>query len=106
MYCIKKIEVGEYVMVVRKSYEINRSIGGIFLAFLPIMILLLAGIQSGLTANPTIVDNGDYTFTTTWDFTDLTNYTMTNVTPTNGELNLTTLNYYWNESDAMGFSGG
>jgi hypothetical protein len=106
MYCIKKIAVGEYVMVVRKSYEINRSIGGILLAFLPIMILLLAGIQSGLTANPTIVDNGDYTFTATWDFTDLTNYTLTNVTSQNGELNLTTFNYFWNESNSMDFSGG
>lgn len=93
-------------MVVRRSLDENRNIGGIFLAFLPIMILLLAGIQSGLAANPIIVDNGDYTYTATWDFTDLTNYTMTNVTPQNGELNLTTFNYFWNESDATDFSGG
>jgi hypothetical protein len=93
-------------MVLPKRMEKNRSSSGLFLAILPIAILLLAALQSTVATEPTIVDNGDYTFTSTWDFNDLTNYTLTNLTTQNGEVNLTINDHFWNQSSAMDFAEG
>ncbi|UCE38245.1 MAG: tandem-95 repeat protein [Thermoplasmata archaeon] len=82
---------------------------GLFTAFLPIVIMFimfLSSAQSGLATDPILVDNGDYTFTAIWEFEDLTNYTMSNLTTSNGEVNLTINNLFWNQSNAMDFVNG
>ena len=79
---------------------------GILTAFLPIMIMLLmflTSAQRGLATDPILIDNGDYTFTAIWEFEDLTNYTTNNLTTSNGEVNLTINNLFWNQSNAMDF---
>jgi hypothetical protein len=93
-------------MVLPKSMERNRNFSGLFLAFLPIVILLLAAFQSSVATEPSIVDNGDYTFTATWEFDDMTNYTLSNLTAIGGEVNLTVNDHFWNQSNAMDFAGG
>jgi hypothetical protein len=84
----------------------NKNIWSAIFCFLPVLILLLTTIQSGLASEPVVVDNGDFTFTSIWDFNDLTNYTLSNLTASNGELNLTIKEHYWNQSSAQDFSEG
>jgi hypothetical protein len=92
--------------IVKRKHQSKGYSGGISLIILPILILLLTNLQSSVATDPTIVDNGDYTFSATWEFTDLTNYTMSNLTTSNGELNLTLNNYYWNQSNSSEFAKG
>ena len=94
------------MMVSPRHGEENRNIGGIIVGFLSILILLLTALQSNFVSEAVIVDNGDYTHTATWDFDDLTNYTLSNLTALNGEVNLTDNSYYWNQSIAQDFASG
>ncbi|UCG70079.1 MAG: DNRLRE domain-containing protein, partial [Thermoplasmata archaeon] len=84
----------------------NRSFRGIIPYFLPIMIFLLTSTHGGFTSGSFVIDNGDYTFTSTWEFEDMTNYTLENITAQNGAVNLTGNNYFWNQSSAFDFATG
>ena len=93
-------------MVIKRENTRSRSVFGLLLCFFPVFILMLTSIHSGFASDITIVDNGDYTFTATWDFNDMTNYTLTNTTASNGEINITMQSHYWNQSGEKDFAEG
>ena len=90
---------------VGKKAKITK-ISGFLMAILSVFILLAMSVQNGLVAEPVIMDNLDYSFTATWEFDDMTNYTTSNVTGVNGEINLTKTSSYWNQSSAFDFAQG
>ncbi len=92
--------------MVSKGADVRTSNFSVLVVLFPILILLLSSIQSSLATDPLTVDNGDYTYTSSWAFEDLTNYTLNNVTASNGELNLTLNNYFWNQSSEVDFAKG
>ena len=89
----------------RHEAKITKS-HGLLLGIIPILLLLVTVIQPGLASDPTVVDNLDYSFTATWNFEDMTNYTLANLTAANGEVNLTKTSDYWNQSTAADFETG
>jgi hypothetical protein len=58
------------------------------------------------TAEPEILGGGDFNMTATWNFDNASDYVLYNLTMENGEVNLTTNSFWWNQTTYGDFEAG
>ena len=93
-------------MHINKEGDNRPNLLVIILGLISILFMILGVLSGGFATDPTIVDNLDYSYTATWNFEDLTNYTLSNLTAANGEVNITENTYFWNQSHGEDFEEG
>jgi hypothetical protein len=70
------------------------------------LIPLLNDPNSNASAQPEEIDNGDFTITAKWDFTDPSDFNLTNTIIQNDAVNLSLATYYWNQTTKGDFDSG
>jgi hypothetical protein len=70
------------------------------------LIPLMNNLKIGALAQPEEIDNGDFTITAIWDFSDPGDYIFNNTTFQNDAVNLSLIKYYWNQTSQSDFDSG
>ena len=90
-----------------KQKKVSRTIISLIVVFsMFLQIFLILDHNNRIFAQPLEIDNGDFTITALWDFSDPSYFILDNTTIQNNAVNLSLDTLYWNQTTQGDFDSG